>query len=159
MRTYIFKLAVIFAAVIFVSCKSSESLSKEERKTQIENNINTIDYTFVPRTALPMGGRSINLDYSFSLKVSKDTINSYLPYFGRAYSAPMDPTQGGIKFVSTDFEYKISDKKKGMWDVDIVTNDTKGKVRMNLSIGDTGSATLTVNDNDRQAITFYGEIK
>jgi hypothetical protein len=33
------------------------------------------------------------------------------------------------------------------------------KYALNLSIGDTGYATLTVNDNDRQPISFYGKIE
>lgn len=159
MKTYVYKLSIALAAILLVSCKATNSLSTEERKAQIENNISSMNYTFVPRTALPMGGQSINLTYSFSLKVSKDTIDAYLPYFGRAYTAPIDPSQGGIKFVSTDFEYKISEKKKGMWNVDIVTKDTREKTVMNLSISETGGATLSVNDNNRQSITFYGELK
>ena len=128
MKTYIYKPSIVFAAVILISCKTTDNLSKEERRSQIENNVNSMNYTFIPRTAIPTGGQSINLTYSFSLKVSKDTINAYLPYFGRAYTAPMDPSEGGIKFVSTSFEYKKTEKKKGMWNIDIITKDTKEKI-------------------------------
>lgn len=159
MKTTVIKISVVLIAVLLISCKAGESLSKDEKKAQIESNVNERSYTFVPRTALPMGGKSINLNYNYSLKVSKDTVDSYLPYFGRAYTAPMNPSEGGIKFVSTDFEYKTEEKKKGMWLVDIQTNDTNGKNRLSLSIADNGSATLTVNDNNRQSITFYGEIE
>ena len=47
------------------------------------------------------GYRSIYLSPYYYLKVSKDTVVAYLPYFGRAYTAPADPTEGGIKFTST----------------------------------------------------------
>jgi len=156
MRT-IFTLVAI--AILGFSCKSGENLTKEETISRMKEKIESTNYTFVPQTALPMGGRSVNLNYSYSLKVSKDTVASYLPYFGRAYSAPISPTDGGIKFTSKDFEYTISENKKGMWDVNIITKDIQPKYTLNLSIGDTGYATLTVNENNRQPISFYGKIE
>ena len=159
MKTSVLKFTAVLIAILFIGCKAGESLSKEEKATRIENSINSRSYTFTARTAIPTGMKSINLTSDYSLKVRKDSIDSYLPYFGRAYTAPMDPLEGGIKFVSTDFEYKISEKKKGGWDVDIQTNDTNGRNRLNLSIADNGSATLTASDNNRQSITFYGEIE
>ncbi|NDV93852.1 DUF4251 domain-containing protein [Dysgonomonas sp. 521] len=156
MRT-IFALAIL--AVLGFSCKSGESLTKEETISRMKEKIESTNYTFVPQTALPMGGKTVNLNYSYSLKVSKDTVDSYLPYFGRAYTAPMSPTDGGIKFTSKDFEYSVSEKKNGMWDVTIITKDIRTKYTLNLSIGDTGYATLTVNQNNRQPISFYGKIE
>jgi len=156
MRT-IFALVII--AILGFSCKSGENLTKEETISRMKEKIESTNYTFVPQTALPMGGKSVNLSYTYSLKISKDTVNSYLPYFGRAYSAPMSPTDGGIKFTSKDFEYTISEKKKGMWDVTVITKDIQPKYTLNLSIGDTGYATLTVNENNRQPISFYGKIE
>lgn len=146
-------------AILLVGCKAGESLSKEEKTARIEESVNSKNYTFVARTAIPMGMKSVNLNYDYTLKVRTDLIDCYLPYYGRAYTAPMDPSEGGIKFISTDFGYEMSDKKKGVWNVDIQTNDTNGKNRLNLSITNSGSATLTVSDNNRQSITFYGEIE
>ena len=78
--------------ILGFSCKVGDSLTKQEFITKLTEKIESANYTFVPQTALPMSGKSISLDYSYSLKVSKDTINSYLPYFGRAYTAPISPT-------------------------------------------------------------------
>ncbi len=146
-------------ALFIFSCKSGENLSKQEIITEITNKIESGNYTFIPQTAIPMGGKSININYSYSLKVSKDTIESYLPYFGRAYVAPSPMDEGGIKFVSTDFDYTISDKKKGMWDVTIDTKESPKRYKLTLKIGDTGYTTLTVLDNNRQPINFYGKIE
>ncbi len=159
MKTSVLNFSVVLIVVLFIGCKTGESLSKEEKVARIEKSIDSRSYTFVARTAIPTGMKSINLNSDYSLKVRKDSIDSYLPYFGRAYIAPMNPSEGGIKFISTDFEYKISEKKKGGWDVDIQTNDTNGRSRLNLSISDNGNATLTASDNNRQSITFYGEIE
>ncbi|MDR2950851.1 MAG: DUF4251 domain-containing protein [Prevotella sp.] len=150
---------IILIATLGFSCKSGSSLSKEETITSMTEKIESSSYTFIPQTALPTSGRSVNLNYSYSLKVSKDTISAYLPYFGRAYSAPISPDDNGIKFTSTDFEYSVSDKRKGMWDVNMMTKDTQRKFNLILRVGDTGYATLTVNENNRQPISFYGKIE
>lgn len=152
---------LVLTAIVILgfSCKAGDSLTKQEVITKLTEKIESANYTFVPQTALPMSGKSISLDYSYSLKVSKDTINSYLPYFGRAYTAPISPTDGGIKFTSKDFDYSVTKNKKGMWDVSITTKDTPRKYSLSLSIGDTGYATLVVNENNRQPISFYGKIE
>lgn len=150
---------VLLMTLFCFSCKSVDNLSSEEGVSLINDKVESKNYIFVPQTAIPTSGRSVSLNYSYSLKVSKDSVSSYLPYFGRAYSAPMSSDDSGIKFISTDFDYKISEKKKGVWDVSIVTKDTKRKYNLTLKVGGAGYTTLTVLENDRQPITFYGKIE
>lgn len=153
------KIAFILIPILLFGCKAEKNVTKQELIDNINQKIEVQNYTFIPRTAIPMGGKSINLNYSYSLKVSKDTINAYLPYFGRAYIAPSPTEDGGIKFISTDFTYTISDKKKDMWDVNIETKDGTRKYKLRLDIGETGYATLSVQDNNRQSISFYGKVE
>lgn len=158
MRTTI-AITTFVITLMFVGCKSGESLSKQETIAQITQKIKSGSYTFVAQRAMPMEGNTINLNSSFALKISKDSIDSYLPYYGRAYTAPLSTTEGGIKFVSTDFQYTISDKAKGMWDISIIPNDNQKRYKLRLDIGDTGYGTLTVLDTNRQSISFYGVIE
>ncbi|MFV0420439.1 MAG: DUF4251 domain-containing protein [Dysgonomonas sp.] len=150
--------ATLIVTLLLTGCKSGESISKQENIAQITKKIESGDYKFIPQKAIPMGASPVNLSYTFSLKVSKDSIDSYLPYYGRAYIAP-SPTDGGIKFVSTDFNYTISEKKKGMWDISIIPNDNQKRYRLSLNVGETGYGTLTVQDTNRQSISFYGVIE
>lgn len=156
MKTFITTILFVF---LLSGCKSGDSLSKQETISLMNEKIASSRYTFVAQTAIPVGGRSVNLDNSYSLKVSADTIESYLPYYGRAYTAPMSSAEGGIKFVSTDFDYSVSDKKKGMWDVSIETKDVSTRYKLFLKIGDSGYGTLTVQETNRQSISFYGKIE
>ncbi|GAB6120657.1 DUF4251 domain-containing protein [Dysgonomonas termitidis] len=151
--------ATVLIALFMIGCKPGESLSKQETILQITDKIENQDYTFIPTTALPSSGKSINLGYSYSLNVSKDTVNSYLPYFGRAYVAPMSTDEGGIKFVSADFEYTLTKGKKDMWEAVIKPQDNAKRYTLTLQIGNTGYATLTVQDTNRQTISFYGKIE
>jgi hypothetical protein len=103
------------------------------------------------------GGGTIQLTGSqYQLKVTKDSVEAYLPYYGRAYTATMNPDDSGIKFKSKNFNYKSDKKKKGNWVITINPKDVKDSPNMNLTISDNGYATLNVNTNSRQPISFYG---
>src|SRR4051794_34506373 len=79
---------------------------KEKDKATITKELVEMQrYVFIPQSAMPLSGRVRQLTPDYSLKITKDTLDAYLPYFGRAYSAPIDVTQGGIQFVTNSFEY------------------------------------------------------
>ena len=135
---------------------------KERQQEQIEKVrqlIDMQDYKFVAQQALPMSGRSMILTSEYDLFISKDTLNAYLPYFGRAYVAPADPTEGGIKFISVDFDYTIEPAKRGGWTVLLTTKDVKIQFKLILNITSSGTASLSVNDITRQTISFHGFIE
>lgn len=122
-------------------------------KTAIENR----QFVFQAQTAHPLAWRSVNLDYGFHLKVSPDTIEAYLPYYGRAYKAPLGPDESGVKFTSYDFDYQIKEGKSGRLDITIKPKDLAGKSYvLYLSAFPGGNCSLSVQDPDRQHIHFNG---
>lgn len=106
------------------------------------------------------GQNSGNISLSgsqYNLKVTKDSVVAYLPYYGRAYSAPINPGEGGIKFTSKDFSYEQSKSKKGVYTIQIKTNDVQNEnYRLTLTVSEKGYASLTVNSINKQPITFSG---
>lgn len=132
------------------------------------------NYIFVANTAIPManndinkvlmmmpggqGGSSINLSGSqYDVKVTKDSVVAYLPYYGRAFSAPMDPTQGGIKFTSKDFSYTETKNKRGAYTIQINTKDvSRENYRFTINISTNGYASLTATSVNKQPILFNG---
>lgn len=129
--------------------------SKNEN-TEIQNLISSKNYVFVAQTALPIGSRAINLTTTYDLRVSGDTVVSELPYFGRAFVAPMNPSEGAIRFTSTDFNYTVKDRKKGGWDIAILPKDAKDVRQMLLSVTESGYGILQVISNNRQQISYNG---
>ena len=89
------------------------------KEVEIKNLLDSQQYIFYAQSVIPSSGRQRFLTSEYTVTISKDTIVSYLPYFGRAYSATIGSTDGGIKFTSVDFDYKISERKKGGWDISI----------------------------------------
>jgi hypothetical protein len=91
------------------------------------------------------------------MQVIGDSIVTYLPYFGRAYVAPVDPTEGGIKFTSTNFSYTAKQKKDG-WEITILPKDTRDVKQMYLSVSTKGYAKLQVISNNRESISYNGYV-
>lgn len=115
-------------------------------------------FIFLVTTVLPTGGAARQLTSYYDIKITKDTLISNLPYFGRAYSAPIGTTDGGINFTSAKFEYTISDRKKGGWDILIKLKDQDDFKQMSFTVFDNGSASLNINSNNRDPISFNGYI-
>ncbi|SEW46479.1 protein of unknown function [Chitinophaga sp. YR573] len=146
-------LIVLFSNVLHAQKK--DDLKKEI----IEKAITARNYVFKAQTVMPSGAvPNRQLSYGYDLRVSQDTVVSYLPYFGRAYTAPMDPSKGGIQFTSTKFEYKETKRKKGGWDIMIKPQDTQDATQMTLTVSETGFASLQVISNNRQPISFSGYV-
>lgn len=106
-----------------------------------------------------MASRMLRLDPGYGFNLKKDLLSVYLPYFGRAYTAnPGDATSGGLRFESKDFTVKPSTTKKGNTLFIITPNDQRANFVFNLEIFKNGSAFLSINSNDRQPISFDGNI-
>jgi hypothetical protein len=133
--------------------------NKKDKNAEIKNIVEAQNYVFIAQTVLPSAGPSRQLTGDFDLRVSKDTIVSYLPYFGRGYSAPIDPTKGPLQFTSTSFQYTVTNKKKGGWDITIATKDLQDRKQLSLSIFENGNTTVTVVSNNQQPISFTGYIR
>lgn len=131
----------------------------DDKQAAVEKMITARNYVFKAQTVMPASptaNRQLTSDYD--VRISPDTIVSFLPYFGRAFNAPMDPTKGGIQFTSTKFEYQQTARKKGGWDIVIKPQDTQDARLMSLSVSENGFASLQVISNNRQPITFSGYI-
>lgn len=150
-------LLVILLSMLFATCKSTDPLVKQQQIEAMDSKIESRDYKFEARFAQPMSGRNITLTSSYSLTVKPDSIIAYLPYFGRAYSAP-NPNESGIKFVSTSFEYEVSEKKNGVRSVSVKIKDQPNDYKLSLLIGELGKTTVYVSQTNKQSITFVGDI-
>lgn len=158
MKTINYFAFAILLAFSAISCKTSSNLASYSTEA-IDSIILAQNYQFTPTMAIPTQMRNVNLSSSFFLKVSPTEINSYLPYFGRAYSAPMNPSEGGIQFVSKDFTYKIEKKKDKSYEIVIETKDTPQRSKFYISTSDAGYTNVRVMEDNRQSISFNGNIE
>ena len=151
----------VFVAIALYSPLHAQSEKQQKKAAEASMLASAIDkqhYIFKAQTMLPMTGFTRQLDGGYDLTISTDQINSFLPYMGRIYSPPMDPSQGPLRFASKDFEYIAQPAKDNGWNISIKPKDVNSVRQMNLSISGDGAATLQVSSNDRQPVTFYGYI-
>lgn len=157
MGTYHKALIIVLLALANFNTNYAQGSNEGKKQREIQNLIQSGNYVFVAQNVMPLGGRTINLTSIYDLQVLRDTVISNLPYFGRAFVAPMNPSEGGIRFTSTDFDYKVKDRKGG-WDIAITPKDAKDVRQMLLSITESGYGNLQVISNNRQQISYNGYV-
>lgn len=143
-------------AIIVIACLASFTALAQSK--DIRTAVQTRHFIFKAQSAQPNRGRNIQLTSSYDLKVKNDSLIVYLPYYGRAYSAPVGSAGGGIDFTSTSFNYTVKDKKKGGWDISIKLKDQQDVREITLSVSSNGYATAYITSTNRDFISFYGYV-
>ena len=159
-RTILALIILIIGISLFGCGTTQTSVEKNEKAELLNEHIKNLKFKFNATYAYPLNYKSIYLSPYYDVRVSPDTINAYLPYYGRAYRAPMDSNEGGIKFESTKFEYDVEKgKKQGNWLITIHTKDTSRPFTLHFDLWDNGTGRLDVQDPDRQSISFQGIVE
>lgn len=114
------------------------------------------NYVFRAQSVQPMRGRTRQLTSSYTLTVTRDSVIADLPYFGRAYVAPVDVTRSPLQFTSTHFKYSADTTAKGNWNIGIRFHDVREVDQVTMTITKDGYATLQVMPPNLQSITFNG---
>lgn len=155
MRNKTYKtLLILLISTLF----STVVMAQETNESNLKNILANKSFVFKAQSAWPLQGKVIQLTPGFDMRVMNDSINSYLPYYGRAYNAGYTQN-GGISFTSNKFDYKLKEKSKGGWELMIKPSDANDVTQLSYSISTNGFATLQVISNNRQAISFYGVIE
>lgn len=149
---------LIICTIGFIPLVTAQK-NKVIKAREIKNLIETQQFVFKAQFVTPMNGRQRFLTSDYPVSISKDTITGDLPYFGRAYAAPINPTEGGIRFTSTNFDYKKEERKKGSWDISIKPKDVSDVQLLTLSVFENGNSALQVISTNRQPISFNGFIE
>lgn len=157
----LFILTLMFTPV-FAQKKSKKEIKEEkklEKQKQVEELINSKTFEFVGRTAMPTGYKTVNLTTNTNyVKFQPELIDSYMPFYGRAYSGVGYGNDEGLKFTGKPEEFTITRGKKN-YQVSATVKGEKDTFRLSLSVGFEGSASLTITSNNRSAISYSGEIK
>jgi hypothetical protein len=130
----------------------------QDKSSTIKDIVESRQFIFHAQTALPASGASRQLTSEYDLKVSKNSVVSYLPFFGRAYSLPYGTNEGGFNFTSTKYDYSITERKKGGWEINIKPKDVVDFREFSLTVSENGYGTLQALTNNRQPISFTGYI-
>ena len=148
-RLFIYFLAMSAASI---------SIAQAQPELNVQKLLDEKNFVFKAESVNPARGRYRHLTSEYDVVVSPDTITTYLPYFGRAYSAPINPAEGGIKFTTLKFDYAAKKDSKDRWEVSVKPKDSQEVQDLFFTVFSNGRATLRVNSVNRETISFNGYI-
>lgn len=161
------KLLIILILLIpLVSVNAQETKSRKEKraekemqkKEEIKKLIDDRSFVFNASHALPMGGSSINLNYYFNVKIDGDSIQSYLPFYGVAYTAEYGSRNSPLDFGTSIEDYSVEKDKNG-YQIQFDVKNGNDYLNYTFRISELGFASLNVTSTNRQSISFTGKIE
>lgn len=157
------KLIVFFSILMLTACSVSNSTAGQkaqkryEKKQAIGEMTRNGNFTVEVNQMLPLRGRPRVLSSLHYVKLSNDTLYSYLPYYGRAFSVPYGGGKG-LNFTNVIEKYDRLQTKKNVTRVDIHVRNEEDSYKYSIDIHDNGNCELTVWSRARDIISFYGHM-
>jgi hypothetical protein len=146
------KLIILFAiAMALISCGSSKVAFTDDMKQSIDSR----QFVVNVNNAYPTSGKMVILTSLYSFKVKNDSAFSYLPYYGRAYSLPYGGGKGLI-FNEKIKKYTQKYTKKNSSEINATVANDEDTYRFFILLYPNGTASITMNCNNRQSISFTG---
>lgn len=119
MKTKISILVIMFSIIIssaFAQEKTKKEIKQEaklEKQKQVEDLINAKASDFIANMVIPSGYKTINLSNTSNfMKFRPDMIESYLPFYGTAYSGVGYGGDDGMKFTGKPEDFTVTKGKK-----------------------------------------------
>lgn len=156
-------IGILITGILFLVFSGFQPSDRKERKLRKEKEmiqlIESGHFRFVPRSAKSNLG-NFNLSSHYELVFDSLNIKSYLPYYGRAYSAPYGGGEGGVKFdLMAQNVNKKWNKRKKMFTITTEVSDSQDSYSLFLTASPSGYADLRINFRNRQWISYYGIIE
>lgn len=139
--------------------KEEKEKEKIEKEKQIEALIEAKAFVFIPKRALPTGTRSIDLTgNNYFVKFESDLIESFMPFFGRAFNSAGYGSDNGVKFKEKPKTFTINKAKKN-YEIVAVVSDKNETYNLTLTVSFRGSASLFIASNNRSNISYQGDLE
>ncbi|MGZ5191332.1 MAG: DUF4251 domain-containing protein, partial [Flavisolibacter sp.] len=106
MKFFIYFVFTLMLGSILPDEVSAQKMNKARTKELVESKT----FIFKVQTVMPSGTFNVQVTSDYDIKLNGDSLVTYLPYFGRAYTAPDYGQAGGINFTSTEFQYSLKSK-------------------------------------------------
>jgi hypothetical protein len=160
-----FSFLIVLISLLMTSAYSQEKSKKElkeeeklQKQKQVEDLINTKDFVFKGRWALPMGAKQVDLSTNPNyVKFNPDLMDGYMPFFGTATSGIGFGSDNTIKFKDKPESFNIVKSKKN-FQIDAKVKGENDIYRISLSVTFEGSSSMSIISNNRSTISYQGEI-
>ena len=141
-------------------CATSEERAARaaEQAAKVKTALTERNYKISVDRMYPMKGSSKNVSYGYSVEVRNDSLISYLPYFGRAYSVPYGGGKG-LNFSERIGSYEEALLKNGKHHIEIGVTNEEDTYLYTIDVFDNGNSTIAVQSRQREPISYAGRIE
>lgn len=157
MKKLLLGAALIAIAFLTTGCSTQSNVTTNATSMQITQMLANGEYSIDFYRMDPLGGSSKTLTTPYNIQVSGGKVQSYLPYFGRAYSLPYGGGEG-LSFTSDVTDYNVKPGKKKSQIVTFSARTTEDRYDFNIQVFENGRSYMTVTPNNKQSISFDGEL-
>ncbi len=140
------------------SRKERRAERQEKRMEEVQKMLDEKKFKFDATHAMPMGGGSIHLNYSYDVELTGDTVSSYLPFYGVAYRLDYGGRDSGFDFTLPVKNYEYEKEEDGYL-IQFEVKKDMDNISFTFHISELGYATLNVISTNRQAISYYGRLE
>lgn len=130
-----------------------------EKQKEIQKLIDAKEFQFIARNSNSQAFRMIDLTTIPNfIQFKPDFIKSEMPFFGRGFSGlGYGGSDTGLKFEGKPEKFVVNKQKKG-YQIDVEVKGQQDFFNITLSVAFEGSSTLTIISNNRESISYFGEI-
>ena len=156
---YLFSFIVLFL-LMAGEISAQKNKRSSEAFTEMKELLSSGNFVFEADRMLPQSGGSKFLTTQYTLTIRDSTAKAHLPYYGVAYS---NVSYGGDLSVSFDgpmqnYSQEVKEGKERIL-IDFDIQGDNAQYQCSLSVSKSGSATLHVIPDNRQSISYWGDIK
>ena len=150
---------MLTAGLLLASCATQQQ--RAERRAQTATAVTEMTarrqwhINVTAMNTVRYGTRMVTPD--FFLELRGDTLNSYLPYMGQIFVAPMETNERGLNFELPVRNFSASQPKPHLSRMEMDVTSRTETFHYVVDIDDTGKAFIRVLSHNRDAISFDGD--
>ena len=145
------------AIVLLCSCATAEERAARAalQAARVKTALAKKHYKIDVDRMYPMSGAAKHLTFGYSVEVRNDSLISYLPYFGRAFSVPYGGGKA-LNFSESINNYQESEKSNGQRQIEIGVRNEEDTYTYYIDVFDNGSSSIAIQAREREPISFSG---
>ncbi len=146
-------------AVLLSGCMTTaeRAAEKARQKELLEQALSERQLTITVRSMHTQRYGSHQVTPDFRLKIMRDTVDSYLPYFGQAWSAGYGSDAQGLHFTAPMLDVRQSLMKHDVQRLEFAAKSREDIYYFIVDVYPNGRASISVRARDRDNISFDGE--
>ena len=158
------KVVFMIAVTLLIGCSASQltqeekALKRAQLAQQVCDELSRRYYQIEVNFMHPFRMPSRHINYGYELRVHGDSVYSYLPYVGEARFAPYGGGKG-LHFETVASSYKEERKGKDCTRIEMLVPNDEDTYLYVLEVSDNGKSYLSVFSQNRDAISFTGELR